>query len=58
MWGVARLPGGPLIRKDVVDPLRYLGHPVVRRNYEASRDVASLGPIATRNSTYALQEYG
>ncbi|WP_225917589.1 MULTISPECIES: hypothetical protein [Pseudomonas] len=55
---MARLPGGPLIRKDVVDPLRYLGHPVVRRNYEASRDVASLGPIATRNSTYALQEYG
>ncbi len=57
MWGVARLPGGPLIRKDVVDPLRYLSHPVVRRNYEASRDVASLGPIATHNSTYALQEY-
>ncbi|MNF53533.1 FAD-binding oxidoreductase [Pseudomonas sp. Irchel s3a18] len=57
MWSVAKLPGGPLIRKDVVDPLRYLSHPVVRRNYEASADVASLGPIATRNSTYALQEY-
>ena len=57
MWSVAKLPGGPLIRKDVIDPLRYLNHPVVRRNYEASADVASLGPIATRNSTYALQEY-
>lgn len=57
LWGVTKLPGGPLIRTDVVDPLRYLSHPVVRRNYEASRDVASLGPIATRNSTYALQEY-
>lgn len=57
MWGVARLPGGPLIRKDIVDPLRYLSHPVVRRNYEASRDVASLGPLATQDSTYALQEY-
>lgn len=57
MWSVAKLTGGPLIRKDVVDPLRYLTHPVVRRNYEASVDVASLGPIATRNSTYVLQEY-
>jgi FAD/FMN-containing dehydrogenase len=57
MWGVARLPGGSLIRKDVIDPLRYLSHPVVRRNYEASRDVASLGSIATHDSTYALQEY-
>lgn len=57
IWSVAKLPGGRLIRKDVVDPLRYLSHPVVRRNYEASADVASLGPIATRTSTYALQEY-
>ncbi|MEO4017872.1 FAD-binding oxidoreductase, partial [Pseudomonas sp. P2663] len=57
MWSVAKLPGGPLIRKEVVDPLRYLSHSVVRRNYEASADVASLGPIATRNSTYVLQEY-
>lgn len=57
MWSVTKLPGGPMIRKDVVDPLRYLNQPVVRRNYEASADVASLGPIATRNSTYALQEY-
>lgn len=57
MWSVARLPGGPLLRKDVVDPLRYLSHPVVWRNYAASADVASLGPIAYRNSTYALQEY-
>ncbi|WP_237150632.1 MULTISPECIES: FAD-binding oxidoreductase [unclassified Pseudomonas] len=57
MWSVAKLPGGPVIRKDVIDPLRYRSHPVVRRNYEASADVASLGPLATRNSTYALQEY-
>jgi FAD/FMN-containing dehydrogenase len=57
IWGVAKLPGGPLIRNDVIDPLRYLSHPVVHRNYEASRDVASLGPIATRTTTYALQEY-
>ncbi len=57
MWGVAKLPGGQSLRKEVVDPLRYLNQPVVRRNYEASLDVASLGPIATGNSTYALQEY-
>ncbi|WP_260433793.1 FAD-binding oxidoreductase [Burkholderia sp. Bp8998] len=57
MWGVAKLPGGESFRNDVVDPLRYLSHPVVRRNYEASLDVASLGPIATGNTTYALQEY-
>ena len=57
MWSMARLPGGPVIRKEVVDPLRYSSHPVVRRNYEASTDVASLGPIATSTGTYALQEY-
>jgi len=57
MWGVAKFPGGQSFRKDVVDPLRYLSHPVVRRNYEASLDVASLGPIANGDSTYALQEY-
>ena len=57
MWGVAKLPGGDLVRKDVVDPLRYLSHPVVRRNYEASLDVASLGPLAAGGSLYALQEY-
>ncbi|MFX8230920.1 hypothetical protein ABTL16_19205, partial [Acinetobacter baumannii] len=53
----AKLPGGDLVRKDVVDPLRYLSHPVVRRNYEASLDVASLGPLAAGGSLYALQEY-
>lgn len=57
MWGVANLPGGESFRKAVVDPLRYHSSPVVRRNYEASLDVASLGPIANGNSTYALQEY-
>ncbi len=57
MWGIAKLPGGATVRKDVVDPLRYLSHPVVRRNYEASLDVASLGPLATHDSLYALQEY-
>ncbi|NKI72324.1 FAD-binding protein [Collimonas pratensis] len=57
MWGVANLPGGESFRKSVVDPLRYHSSPVVRRNYEASLDVASLGPIANGNSTYALQEY-
>jgi len=57
LWGIARLPGGRYLRRDVVDPVHYLGHPVVRRNYEASLDVASLGPIANATSTYALQEY-
>ncbi|KHK53823.1 FAD-binding protein [Ralstonia sp. A12] len=57
MWGIAKLPGGDMVRKDVVDPLRYLSHPVVRRNYEASLDVASLGALAAGGSLYALQEY-
>lgn len=57
MWGVAKLPGGAAVRKDVVDPLRYRSHPVVWRNYEASLDVASLGPLVTRGNLYALQEY-
>ncbi|WP_222103074.1 FAD-binding oxidoreductase, partial [Yersinia intermedia] len=57
IWSVATLPGGPLIRKNVIDPLRYLSERVVWRNYEASSDVASLGHIASRNSTYGLQEY-
>nr|MBD9685004.1 FAD-binding oxidoreductase [Pseudomonas sp. PDM20] len=57
MWSITRLPGGPLIRQALIDPLRYRGAAVVHRNYEASLDVTSLGPIATQHDTYALQEY-
>ena len=57
MWSIVNLPGGQHLRNQVVDPLRYLEHPVVKRNYEASADVASLGPLATATCIYALQEY-
>jgi FAD/FMN-containing dehydrogenase len=57
IWALAELPGGHAIRRSLVEPIEYGSHPVVWRNHEASRDVASLGPIATDRSTYALQEY-
>ena len=57
MWALAELPGAHDLRRNLIDPLRYAHDPVVWRNHEASLDVGTLGPIATSNRTYALQEY-
>lgn len=56
IWAVSELPGGPHARQA-------LGHKrlavprVIRRNLEASLDVASLEPRTRFMSTYLLQEY-
>ena len=51
------LPGGPLLRKKVADPLRFARAAVLWRNREASLDVASLGRIADDGHSFVLQEY-
>ncbi len=57
IWALTELPGGPVVRADVIDPILHASRPVVWRNHEASLDVASLGPISGRRFTFALQEY-
>jgi FAD/FMN-containing dehydrogenase len=47
---------GKSIRKNIIDPIRYLGSPVVWRNYEASHDVLEL-PDNHKDKVYALREY-
>jgi hypothetical protein len=41
----------------VEDRVRYRGHPVVWRNYEAGYDVRELEPSSRARTTYVLQEY-
>lgn len=48
---------GKWLRKDVINPLYYVGNPVEWRNYEATYDVAELEPSSRKESTYVLQEY-
>lgn len=56
-WTISELPGGPLLRERVLQPLWLIGKPVVYRNYEASYDAYGLEPTTRRFSTYVLQEY-
>src|SRR5262249_33485725 len=56
-YGVAELPLGKGLRRNVLDPLRLRGSPVVWRNYEASYDTAELEPGSRAHSTYVLEEY-
>jgi FAD/FMN-containing dehydrogenase len=48
---------GKWLREHVFDPWRFREPAVVWRNYEASYDVAGLGPFAGPDFTYELQEY-
>lgn len=48
---------GKWFREHVFDPWRFRDRAVVWRNYEASYDVAGLGPFAGPDFTYELQEY-
>ncbi len=48
---------GKWFREHVFDPWRFREPAVVWRNYEASYDVAGLGPFAGSDFTYELQEY-
>jgi FAD/FMN-containing dehydrogenase len=56
-WAISEWPFGSWIRRQIVDPIRFLGESVTWRNYEASYDVAELEPSSRKNSTYALEEY-
>lgn len=56
IWAVSELPGGPQARGSLGQ--KRLAEPrVIRRNLEASLDVASLEPRTRLMSTYLLQEY-
>lgn len=56
IWAVSELPGGPQARASLGK--KRLSPPcVIRRNLEASLDVASLEPRTRVMSTYLLQEY-
>jgi len=48
---------GKWMRRHILDPLMFRGHPVTWRNYEASYDVSELEPSSRARSTYVLQEY-
>ncbi|GAB3390892.1 hypothetical protein GCM10027317_45220 [Massilia agri] len=57
LFAMTELPGGELLRRQVIHPL-LLDKPAVKwRNHEASLDVAELEPRTRRISTYVLQEY-
>lgn len=48
---------GHWIREKIIDPVRFMKTPVVRRNHEASLKVATLKPDIQATATYVLQEY-
>ena len=56
-WVISEWPLGNMIRRRIVDPIRFSGEPVTWRNYEASYDVAELEPSSRADSTYVLEEY-
>jgi len=54
---VGSTDSGKWARRHVIDPLLYVRNPVVRRNREASYDVAELEPESREEFTYGLREY-
>jgi FAD/FMN-containing dehydrogenase len=57
IWMITEMPFGKWLRQHVIDPIRYMKHPIVWRNHEASYDTAELEPLSRKYSTYVLQEY-
>lgn len=57
IWAITEMPFGKWLRQHVIDPIRYIGRPVVWRNHEASYDTAELEPLSRKLTTYVLQEY-
>ncbi|WP_294990266.1 FAD-binding oxidoreductase [uncultured Stenotrophomonas sp.] len=57
IWAVSELPGGPQLRASKVVAPQLSQARVIRRNLEASLDVAALEPRTRAMSTYLLQEY-
>lgn len=54
---LTELPGGAVLRREIVHPLLRARPAVKWRNHEASLDVAELEPRTRALSTYVLQEY-
>ncbi len=57
IWAVSELPGGAQLREQLVVEKTLSEPRVIRRNLEASLDVAALEPRTRSMSTYLLQEY-
>ena len=57
LFAMTELPGGELLRRNVVHPLLLEKSAVTWRNHEASLDLAELEPRTRRIATYVLQEY-
>src|SRR3569623_1153133 len=57
IWAVTELPGGRILRKDVIQPMQVAKPAVKWLSHEASLDVAVLEPRTRVMSTYVLQEY-
>lgn len=57
IWAVSELPGGAQLRQQLVVEKTLKEPRVIRRNLEASLDVAALEPRTRAMSTYLLQEY-
>jgi FAD/FMN-containing dehydrogenase len=57
IWALTELPEKLRVREKIETRLLLQQPAVVRRNYEASMDVASLEPRTRAMSTYLLQEY-
>ena len=56
-YWITELPLGRYMREHVLDPWLYREPMTVKRNYEASYDVAELMPLNRDTSAYILQEY-
>lgn len=57
IWAFSELPGGASVRQKLFVEKKLQEHRVIKRNLEASLDVASLEPRTRWMSTYLLQEY-
>lgn len=57
IWAISELPGGAQMRQKLVVEAQLKQPRVIRRNLEASLDVAALEPRTRAMSTYLLQEY-
>ena len=57
IWIITEMPFGKWLRQYVIDPIRYMKHPVVWRNHEASYNTAELEPLSRKYTTYVLEEY-
>ena len=57
IWAITELPGGQMLREEVIQPAQVGKKSVTWLNHEASLDIAELEPRTRVISTYVLQEY-